>query len=107
MGARREVLTPRCTPGAAPVASAPPGSVRVTGAIRRRGLALEGYDVSFASLVPGHASTECDWDFADEEGRYEVELRPGLYVVRNESGAEVTAALVPAGVDALALDLDL
>jgi hypothetical protein len=50
-----------------------------------------------------------DWDFTDEDGRYEVEVPPGRYdVVSNENDVETRLArvIVPADSAELALDLE-
>lgn len=77
------------------------------GQVCRAGRPLTGYGVSFLALAPGRDPEESDWDFTDEEGRYEVELRAARYVVRDENGTDVTAAVVLTDGKEFSLDIDL
>ena len=79
----------------------------VHGRVRRAGAAIEGFDLVFEPLDRPLGSPG-DWDFTDDEGRYEVEVPPGSYAVRrDDDGAWVRDALVPAGLEELELDIDL
>jgi len=78
----------------------------VRGQVCRTGRPLAGYGLSFLALVPGREPEEDDWDFTDEEGRFEVELRAGRHFVQDENGTIVTAVVVPTGRKDLFLDVD-
>ncbi|MEW6746236.1 MAG: hypothetical protein AB1486_26140 [Planctomycetota bacterium] len=84
------------------------GLVRVHGHVRRDGHAAPDFDISFHAMGGGPDTSEEDWDFTDEAGRYEVELPAGCYVVLNDDGGPwVANAVVAEGVDELLLDIDL
>lgn len=84
------------------------GPVRVHGRVRRGGRPVADYDLSFHLAGGGLADDGVEWDFTDDEGRYEVVLPPARYLVLNgEQGPFRTDVVVPPGEPELQLDLDL
>ena len=90
------------------VSSSPRALVLVQGQVRRRGRPLAGYDLAFHTLGKGVAEREADWDFTDEEGRYQVRLPAARYLVRNEDEERwLGGVVVPEGEGRVVIDLDL
>ena len=84
------------------------GLVRVYGLVRRDGRPVANYDLVFQTMGWGPDNEEGDWDFTDEQGRYEVELLPACYVVRNDDeGPWLANVVVPEGKDELVVNIDL
>ncbi len=84
------------------------GLVRVHGQVRKDGRPVADYDLVFQPIVGGLDSDREDWDFTDENGRYEVELPAACYVVRkDDEGPWLANAVVPKGKDELVLNIDL
>jgi hypothetical protein len=84
------------------------GLVLVQGQVRRRGRPLAGYDLAFHAWGEELARNEADWDFTDDEGRYQVRLPAARYLVRNEDEERWLGTLiVPGDQDRLTVDLDL
>ena len=82
--------------------------VRVHGQVRRGGRPVAKVDLAFRAIGAELDDDEGDWDFTDENGRYEVLLAPARYVVLNDDeGSWITNMVVSAGEDELVLDLDL
>jgi hypothetical protein len=114
-GTRRTVQAGLPPPQPAPVPardvapSPDEGFVLVRGRVRRCGLPVGRLELDFvpASAALDDDEDEDDWDLSDEDGRFEVELAPGSYVVRNDGGAWLGDVTVPAGVAELAIDLQL
>ena len=104
---RREVLAT----AAAPVPTSSSGSrglVRVHGQVRRGSRPVPNYDLVFQSLGEGPDFGEEDWDFTDEDGRYEVRLPAATYAVLNDDeGPCLTYVVAPKGKDEVVLDIDL
>ncbi len=98
-------------PPAEQAASAPLGGearVRVHGRVLRAGLPVAGYDLAFHARGSGLEGDDEDWDFTDEQGRYEVLLAPGSYLVLNDTAGPWTADVaVPGDRDELAVDIEL
>lgn len=85
--------TPELVPD---LAASPPTRVRIRGRLWARGAPVADRDLSFRSVDRPDVE---DWDFTDDEGRYEVELAPGTYdVVSDGPGQELWLArvIVPA-----------
>jgi hypothetical protein len=87
--------------------TARPALVRVSGQVLRSGQPVPGCDLSFQ--VAGDSDRrEVDWDLTDRDGRYEVELFAGTYVVSSEDGGSVTVVVPARAWQAeLVVDLDL
>ena len=84
--------------------------VRVHGQVRRSGVPVEGFDLSFREPGSGQdEENEEDWSFTDEDGRYEVELRAErrYVVVDDDDESYVTEVAVPGGESELVLDIYL
>ncbi len=83
-----------------------PGLVRVHGQVRWAGRPVSDYDLAFQAA--GEKAGETDWDFTDEDGRYEVLLPASSYaVLHDDEGHWVADVVVPEGRDELVLDFDL
>lgn len=83
----------------------PPRRVRVRGQVRARGAPAADRDLSFRSLDRPDLE---DWDFTDDEGRYEVALPPGTYDVACEDAEQerwLARVIVPACSFDLTVDL--
>ena len=90
-----------------PREAAPP-MVWVRGQVRRRGLPVPAYDLSFHVLGEGLDSNSVEWDWTDEDGRFRVRLRPTTYAVSNDDeGPSLTRFRVPSGAEEMHLDIDL
>ena len=90
------------------VSSSPRALVLVQGQVRRRGRPLAGYDLAFHALGERVAEEETDWDFTDDEGRYQVRLRAARYLVRNEDEERwIGTLIVPGDQERVTVDLDL
>jgi hypothetical protein len=73
-----------------------------------RGRPLAGYDLAFHAWGEELARDEADWDFTDDEGRYQVRLPAARYLVRNEDEERWLGTLiVPGDQDRVTVDLDL
>ncbi len=91
--------------GKIPEAGVPKKFVRVQGQLWRTGVLQEDVDLCFLRLDPTRAG---DWDFTDEEGRFEVELTTGIYDVLEESTGQFLARVnVPEEAEAWVCDLVL
>ena len=80
--------------------------VRVQGRACRRITRVPVHELTFVNVDFPKIQ---DWDFTDEDGRYEVEVPPGRYdVVSDEDDVETWLAqvFVPAGSKELALDVE-
>ena len=109
-GSRREVITAsdKDLPEGEVQASTTGRLVRVHGLVLRDGRPAANYDLVFQTMGFGPDNEEEDWDFTDENGRYEVELPPACYVVRNDDeGPWLANVVVPKGKDELVLNIDL
>jgi len=95
-------------PGMAKVDEARAGLVRVSGRVRRAGRALANYSLAFHDLGAGPDADKADWDFTDEDGRYEVRVPPADYRVLDEDhGVWLTNVAVPSGRPEQVLDIEL
>ena len=78
--------------------------VRVRGQVRRAGRAVADYVLAFRDSD----DDEVEWEFTDDEGRFEVELSPASYVVMNDDEGTCAAnVVVSAGETELVLNIDL
>jgi len=100
------VRKPRIAVASEPGGAATVRSVRVSGRVLRDGRPLEDYDLEFRATSAGLEPGSGDWDFTAEDGRYEVWLAPGEYLVANGDGAELARVVVPADRAERTLDLD-
>jgi hypothetical protein len=82
--------------------------VRVHGCVLRAGVPVEGVVLSFHHMEGGRARPDVDWDFTDDEGRFEVRLPAARYEAWNEDD-EVKIAQLSVSPDAreVVLDIDL
>jgi len=81
--------------------------VRVHGRVWRAGRPAEGVSLAFVPAGQGPEGEESDWDFSGDDGAYEVHLPAATYRVVCDDEEGGTELRVPAGVDALTLDLHL
>ncbi|MEW6074219.1 MAG: hypothetical protein AB1726_16695 [Planctomycetota bacterium] len=91
---------------AIPDAAASMPAVRVRGRVLRGGWSVEGWDLEFRTAGPD--GPEVDWDFTDEEGRYEVLLPAASCFVTSPEDESWTARLdVPVGQESWTRDIEL
>ena len=86
-------------------AGAPPRRVRVQGRLCCLRPRVPVHNVTFVNVDFPWIQ---DWDFSDDDGRYEVDVPPGRYdVVSHENDVETPLArvIVPADSAELALDV--
>ncbi|MEZ5965410.1 MAG: hypothetical protein R3F56_16375 [Planctomycetota bacterium] len=82
--------------------------VRVRGQVRRSGHPLGRCELSFLVAGQEWRDEDIDWDRTDRQGRYDVELPAGTYVVWCDAGYRTSRTLVvPAWSDDLVFDVEL
>ncbi|MCA8976081.1 MAG: hypothetical protein KDC98_15270 [Planctomycetes bacterium] len=82
--------------------------VRVSGLVSHAGRPLCNVDLEFHDPRAPDGSAAIDWTLSDNDGRYEVALPPGGYVVGGQDcSGWITAVWVPHGTTALRFDIEL